>query len=227
MAQSTVFNEAFEDYFHFLHKGYSGKALLKLVCDHYKLSGEERSMLFRGVFSPVEIAHRKARLIVPEELTGHILAVDTLNELFTIASYLSGSKVYLATDGLLRDASEKHGSSFPEGIVERSAGLLTDTLLKLGPLHTDFFIDKKMNCSQEIASMIRFSTFEDQLPHQVILSDSVDKDLILSKNVILSTSDTQVIDKSDNPVFDLAHFILLREFNATFTDLNDLLLKKM
>ena len=46
---SVQFKAATKDYYYLLNREYSQKATLKLISDHYRLSGVQRSALFRGI----------------------------------------------------------------------------------------------------------------------------------------------------------------------------------
>ncbi|MCB2220865.1 MAG: DUF434 domain-containing protein [Bacteroidetes bacterium] len=223
---SEQFLKAVDDYVHFTGRAYPPNTIHKLVADRYKLTRQERSMLFRGIFNVKESDKRSKKRVQKEAVSGKILTVDTLNQLLAIVSYLNGKMVYLASDGFVRDVAEYHGN-IPHNIhLERAIEKVMQSLLKLNPLHTDFIIDRQVPEHKSIAAMIRFDAFEERFPFQVIITDKTDQRLKTVTKGIIATSDTQIIDQTKKSVFDLAHYVLSDHFQPKFPDLFALLQKK-
>ena len=104
---TSHFNLAVSDYLYLSERNYPLKSCLKLVSDKYKLSGEERSMLFRGVALEPLIMKRKSKIIKNPDPDADYM-IDGYNVIRTIGSYLIGNLVFVSMDGFLRDASEIH-----------------------------------------------------------------------------------------------------------------------
>ncbi len=94
---SKTFSEAASDYLFLLEKQYPKKSILKLVGDKYQLTGEERSVLFRGIHQPELCELRKNKLVTTLE-SSKPLFVDGYNVIRTIGSYLLGKTVFYSTD---------------------------------------------------------------------------------------------------------------------------------
>lgn len=222
MQLSTDFNRAIFDYFSLLQKKYPQKAILKLVGDRYKLSRDERNILYRGVSDESENLSRRDKL-VKELPPGSTLVVDGLNQLFTIASYLNGNVVFISTDGILRDASEMHGKMFRTDLLDRSLNLIFDFCQPLMLRQLIFYIDQQVSHHQKIKELLSGRISESQ----IVISDQVDKSLAKITSGIVSTSDSQIIKKTKLKIFDLSLQTLNFHFKPNFLDLHNLLYKNL
>ena len=95
---NDLFLKAAFDYVYLTDRKYPGKAILELVGRRYGLSGQERIMLYRGVFSLTESRSRQHKLKVSIRDTEQPLYIDGYNQLFTLAAYLNGDVVFESTD---------------------------------------------------------------------------------------------------------------------------------
>jgi hypothetical protein len=207
------FREALADYSLLLNKGYPHKTILELVATRYALNHFERSMLFRGISTETSARLRKEKLITIEQLNNRTLHIDLFNALFTIAAYLRGYPVYLSNDGLLRDASESHGSGEWEDHLDKGLDLLLKSLENFTISRAVIYIDNPLENGQAIAEKL-IATAEHINPDIEIVSDpSPDHLLIKAKEGVLATSDSTIIDKSALPVFDLPKAVLEMHFN--------------
>ncbi len=77
------FGDAATDYLYFLDRRYPQKASLKLIGDRYRLSGIERSMLFRGISASGIARTRNKKLVSDECVSGNWLMIDVYNTLIT------------------------------------------------------------------------------------------------------------------------------------------------
>ncbi len=222
MQLSTDFSSAIFDYYSLLQKKYPQKSILKIVGDRYRLSRDERNMLYRGVSVASENIFRKDK-IVNELPTGSTLIVDGLNQILTVSSYLNGNAVFISTDGILRDASEIHGKIFRTDLLDRSISLIFNFIQPLKLRQLIFYIDQQMSHHQKIKEMLSGRISESQ----IIISDQVDKSLANIASGIIGTSDSQIIKKTKLKIFDLSLQTLKFHFKPNFLDLHHLLYKNL
>lgn len=222
MQFSQDFKSAFNDYRDFLTKGYPQKSILKLVGDRYKLSGDERVMLYRGVdANDVSVARRK-KLISLNNIADGPLCIDGLNQLLTIASYMNGSSVFISTDGFLRDASEIHSKAFRVKLLDKAYLILFSCLQELGSIRLVFYFDRQVDQSKSIAHKARIISEKENVPTEINITNNVDQEIINVSDGFIATSDSQIIEKSNVFVFDMARHCLEKEFNPYFFDLNSI-----
>ena len=219
MQVSQNFISAYNDYLELLTKKYPQNSILKLVGDRYKLSGEERSMLYRGV-APLSISEsRKNKLRNMADLSLTDLHIDGLNQLLTIANYLNGNIVFICTDGFLRDASEIHGGAFSVKFLEKACLILFQYLKKFENIHFTVYLDEKVNQSKSIAHKMRINVINENLKIDFVIFDKVDQKLKNITSGYVATSDSQIIDKAKVPVIDLARNLLEKKYSPYFLDL--------
>lgn len=208
------FRAACSDYRYLLDRGYPDQGVLKLVGDRYRLSRLERAMLLRGVFSQAESVRFNQRrlecLPVPEPLW-----VDGFNVLFTIANYLSGRPLVLATDGFVRDIGGTHNRLPLDDRLERVLEALIAAVRQAGVERCEVLFDRPVAWSIEHARNLT-----DRAPEFSCRAiDRVDETLIDTNSGSLATSDTGIIARTSLPVFDLAALALRSSFSPQFIDL--------
>lgn len=216
---SHDFPQAVKDYETFLWKKYPQKTVLKLVGDRYKLSGTERTMLYRGVTAFDKAAKRRSKRAEESHLKSKTLHVDAFNQLLTIGTYLHGQVVFLCFDGLLRDASEVHGKGLEKILPLRSIEFVISYLMKTEIAGLKLYFDSQLNGHQAFIMNLRKVQRDFLLQPEIIISDHVDKDLSAVTSGIVCTSDSVIIDRTPLKVFDLAGSTLEYHFFPKFFDL--------
>ena len=216
MIFSDNFRQALEDYILLLNKKYPHKTILELIGTRYGLNHFERSMLYRGISPADKAKERQKRLIPAEKAAGEPLHIDLFNALFTVAAYLRGYPVYLSNDGILRDASESHGSTEWVEHLEKGLGLLVQFLVHIKPSKISFYIDRPLYEDKKIVKKLRLLSKEAGLEFKVISHDSPDHILEKTRTGVLASSDSTVIDRSMLPVFDLPRSVLKFHFEPEF-----------
>lgn len=207
------FKDALQDYTLLINKKYPEKTVLDMVATRYSLNHFERSILYRGISTTTIAEKRNKKLITIEQLNNQTLHVDLFNVLFTIASYLRGFPVYIANDGLVRDASESHGKGDWEVHLEQGIELLIDHIRELELKEAVLYIDNLLEYGLAISEMIRqFAKISDPAI-KIIPDPSPDHLLKAVSEGIIATSDSTIIDKSILPVFDLPYYILQNSFH--------------
>ena len=213
------FIKAAKDYIILLDKNYPQKLTLKLVGDRYMLSSDERAMLYRGVASEKESKSRNSKLIVNLSNNNQKLHIDIFNQFYHIISYLSGNIVFLSTDGFLRDASEFHRKKIHPGLIEKAVSLFSGYIEKNKYNQLILHFDEQVTLYPVMLKKIEDSLLSVQPNILICPSSSVDGILKLQTSGLLATSDSQVIDKTNLNVFDLARSILEFHFQPDFLDL--------
>jgi hypothetical protein len=209
------FQDAIEEYRYLKNRGYPDKAALKLVSDHHRLSSVLRNCLFRGVFSDPACNNRRAKLIAAADVEGEVLGVDWYNVLITVESYLKGSPVFIADDGLVRDSAGVHGSYKPGKVTERGINEILIRISAVKSSRVELFLDSPISYSGDMAEQLR-SRLGNLLsvPHSVSTYPSADYPL-KSFQGIVATSDSSIIDRDGvRQVFDLARYVVEASFNV-------------
>jgi hypothetical protein len=210
------FTNAISDYKYFIEKEYPEKAVLKIIGDRYKLSGIERTLLFRGISKKSISKKRKGKLLTPDDLDSEDIFIDGYNVLITIGSYLNGNVTFIGTDGLLRDAAESHGKINKPELLDKALKNILDyfSLLNIKSLH--FYFDAPVSNSRIFSDYVNEHIAHYNLKGESINVDSPD---YLLKNItkgIICTSDSAVIDNAKVKLFDIARHSLEYYFNPDF-----------
>jgi hypothetical protein len=190
---SPILARAAFDYRWLLDRGYSPRAALKLVGDRRQMTGDERMILFRGVASSAASASRAA--FIQGEARGRSVFVDGYNQTLTVMHYLTGRPLFIASDGLLRDAGGSHGRIGDAGLFARAAGALVDRIALLEPPRIAVFLDAPISGSAGHASLFRSLFAAKGIEADVRLEDSADAPLKRAPGAVLvATSDSAIAD---------------------------------
>ena len=211
------FNEAVKDYFYLLQRGYPPRGFLMLVGNRYGLSDTLRSILYRGIAPERKNIMRRQKLIMPDEISNKVLHIDGFNVLMTVASYISGKPVFISTDGFLRDASALRGKMRYERKTDEALLLMMKYLLlfkNIKYLHLDEKVDFHSKIIDRVVEIFEPKKETDKI--KVIVSPSVDNDLIHIKEGIVATSDSEIIDNTKLELFDLARHLIEWRFHPDF-----------
>ena len=84
---------AVQDLLYLLEREYPKKPAIELVGNRYRLSSEERMILFRGVFIRSTCENRTRKRSRSHGFTPQCCVIDCYNVFITIESYLSGRLV--------------------------------------------------------------------------------------------------------------------------------------
>lgn len=215
MKLSAQFKDAAGDYLHLLERGYSPGKILPLVSSRYQLSGTERSMLYRGIFSNDKKA---ARLKKQVSFPVNPLHIDGFNVLITIASYLQGLPVFMACDGLLRDASYLRGKIQSITTFEPAVDLLFQNLQQIEGEHT-IYLDKEVALHKKIDALLTNAGTGKVTQLNLVIVENVDEKLISIDQGSVCTSDTEIIEMTSSVIFDLARHAITARFNPDLFDL--------
>ncbi len=205
------FAEACATYRLLKEKGYPEKATLSLIGDRHSLSRIQRNCLFRGVIPAATAERRKLKIVAPGAVAGHPIALDWYNVLITVESYLQGHVLYSADDGVVRDASETHGSYRTGPLTPRAMEEIVAEIQRLGPSRVDAFLDMPIAFSGLMAESLRSRFAVLSCESEVSLAQSADYPLKASAGIIAS-SDSALLDRCSR-VLDLAGAVLGARFS--------------
>ena len=221
---------AVSDYRWLLDHGYPDQGSIKLVGDRYRLTGTERGILYRGVFSGSDSARRAARLVGSDD-TGAVplvreLTVDGHNVLFTLWNCLAGRPVVLATDGFVRDVGGTRARLPHDERFARLATLLCRELAVLPLRSVTILLDEPLPWSRDHVSVIERTWRDvsaDRAPDlSAVTEQSVDAVVARTLRGGIATSDTAIIDRCSAPVLDLGGRIVRRAMRVRPIDMAEL-----
>jgi len=191
--------------------GYPEKATLNLVGDRHSLSRIQRNCMFRGVVASATAARRKLKIVATAAVAGQSIALDWYNVLITVESYLQGHVLYCADDGVVRDASETHGSYRSGPLTSRAMDEIITEIARLRPGRVDAFLDMPIAFSGLMAEALRSRLAVLSCAGEVSLAQSADYPLKASAGIV-ATSDSALLD-SCSRVLDLAGTVLAARFS--------------
>lgn len=215
------FRHACRDYFYLLERNYPERGSLKLVGDRYKLSRDQRSVLYRGISSASRSAARRERLIKPTD--GVNIIVDGYNVLFTILNYRLGRAVFISTDGMLRDAGSLHGKLRDDTLFNNCIDELFVQIKSFNPAKVDVFLDSPVSASTRHHYLISKKIAEYDIKGTCCLVHSADQEIKTFNSGILATSDTVLIEKTSMKVVDLPRLIIENKYKPGFYKIGELL----
>ncbi len=215
------FRDALADLLYLYDRGYPAKQVVELAGNRYRLSSVQRSLLRRGAVPEGLAVARRSKLLSPEKVAGRTLTIDSCNVLAVVGHYLSGSFVYTACDGLVRDAAESKGVFRKDARRLQAVKQMVSALMSLSPGGLRFYIDEPLAHSRDLARELRAQLDLTGLPATVEAVRSADNVLKAAGGVLVS-GDSEIVDAVPE-VFDLACYILTSVFNAELPDLRSLL----
>ncbi len=213
--------EACRDYAWLMNRHYPERGAIKLVGDRYRLTRDQRTVLYRGISSGERSTIRKSWLV--QETKGLALAVDGYNVLFSLLNYRLGRFTFIATDNLLRDAGSLHGRLRDQNTFRECVALLMDFLVTLQPASVDIFLDSPVSHSEKHAQVVRDMLEQCHLAGNCQVIRSADFALKHMPYDVLATSDTAIIEKAARPVIDLPRMILEKHYQADLIRIGDLI----
>ncbi len=196
------------DYYFLINRGYPSDHVLSLLRARYGLPKRLTTLIKRCIHNQDIAKTLKAKNIQdPSNIGGHIVVIDAFNQLTTIYAALSGEKVYLCTDGFVRDdllAGPKYVIAYWKALTY----YLAMALQRLAPAKAILVFDSQPSHSGEIAAKMSKILIQHGLPVEHRVSKHTDTDIIkLSRSSIVATSDT-VILRSTKKAFDLANYTI-------------------
>jgi len=238
------FQNAVLDLLWLLDRGYPKNASVQITGDRYRLSREERGILFRGVVATTTARRRKAKLATMEEWGGSgTLRVDLYNVALILFNYRRGRPVFVSTDGYTRDVGGVHGAVRQEALFQEVLESLVRVLKEVigggdgedRTAETDgrtngaeviFYLDAPVSRSREHAALLEKYGRGTGMVCSTECVRSADHAMLSaggSGTAYICSGDSHVIDRSPVPVIDLARYALDRLFTPRIPDLQSLL----
>lgn len=176
-----------------LDRGYEKSSAIRFVGNKYLLNKFERHMLFRAVYSKIEIKATKSKLVSFVDISEKHLTVDGYNVLITVESLLYKKTIIECDDGILRDVSGIFGSHEITSVTYKSVDHMLSQIAKSPPKLLQFFFDSQVSKSGELCKIIREKMNEFQLNGNAETVKQVDTTLKKVSCGIIATSDTVII----------------------------------
>jgi len=215
------FRQGALDYFYLQERNYPQKGTLKLVGDRHKLSGDQRTVLYRGISSTQCSNNRKKRLTT--NIKDKNLFIDGYNVLFTILNYRLGRLVFISTDGILRDAGSLHGKIRNDVLFYNCITLLFDFFTAKKPSYLNIFLDSPVSHSVKHKNIIDKALDQSSLNGSCKLVKSPDLEIRQNSGGIICSSDTAIIDRTENNITDIPRAVLEKNFRCTLFKIEDIL----
>jgi hypothetical protein len=222
---SDYFRQAIRDFSYLIENEYPRKAILKLTGDRYLLNKTQRTLLNRGILRKKDAVARYKKTV--NSIADSVLFIDTYNVLHIISNYLLGRIVFISSDGFIRDAGETYGKLHGEEIFMKSIGYLMEFLEQAAPSEVVFYIDNPVAYSGDLADRLRICLKEKKLRGGAFTVKNPDKVLIMKKEGIIATSDSEVMNEADCKICDLPAMVLNSRFQLQIIDLRDILLNQI
>lgn len=212
------FLQAAREYLWLLNRNYPQNASLKLVGDKFKLSRNDRQILYRGISAetPAIRRHRMIGTIEP----GDTVLVDTYNVLFTVNNYLLGRPVFVSNDGILRDAGEMRGRIVNKPVFTRSVTLLLEILSLWKESTFLLYLDEPVSFSGRLSVELSKDMVQLGIQGEALTVRSPDHVLRQSESDGICTSDTAIIDHYNGRIIDLPRILLEKYFEPQFPSLS-------
>lgn len=211
--------QAIYDYRRLLNRNYPQRNTIKLVGDRYKLTGEERSILYRGVSNSGEAASRRSKVISFPSVK--LLALDSYNILFSLSNYLSGRPVFISDDGVLRDCGEKRGRIGNRKVFAMSVKLLKDFIIDHSDHEFYLLFDEPVSNSGKLA--LEMTGFLNESGIKGIAETVRSPDYVLQRfiNATVCSSDSVIMDHIQGHIFDLPFQILTHKFSPVIPKISE------
>jgi hypothetical protein len=199
-------HQAAADARYMLSREYPRERVLRVVGDRWALNAAERHLLRRGVFSPEEARARKDRLLALADCRGRVIGIDGHNVLITLETGLSGGRLILADDGVVRDIAGRGSNYRPGPATQESSNLMIKALVKAGVESMQVFLDAPISKSGEMAATLRNMISEAGLSGGAQAVAVPERQLKNHQGPVAS-SDSVLIDQVAEPI-DLAGSII-------------------
>jgi len=193
-----------------LKRGYPGKGAIRFVCNHYRLTEQDRHILTRVILSPDVATSRCKKRLVSTDIKGRDVMVDGYNVLITIESMLERENLWLGDDGYVRDTKGLFRNYAASDTTYQSVDAMLALLAGCKARSADILLDSQMSKSGELARFIRSKLHEYSISGDARTSQHVDFDLKnAGAGVVVATADGVIID-AVRDVVDIAGCLMER-----------------
>jgi len=210
------FHQAVKEYFYLMNRRYPEKPTLKLICDHHRLTGVQRTILFRGITSDHRAHVRKGKLIPDRDhWEGKYFLIDGYNVLYTIMNHLTGKLLFIGNDGIMRDTGNDFNDVDSRKLFSRAVDVFVDFLGTTRIASAKVYFDSQVPGSKEDAEELVAAVKRLSIEVDIYLHEAVDKVLSEIKNGnAVCTSDSEIIDATGAKVVDAARYALESKYKV-------------
>ncbi|WP_416768708.1 DUF434 domain-containing protein [Sulfurimonas sp. ST-25] len=210
----AVLRQAVGDLSWLLQRGYSTKAALVLVGNHFQLVERERLAI---VHTAGDGAPRHSPLAF-ETLRGKALCIDGFNLLITLETALGGGIILIGTDGCYRDIANIHGAYALRAETEEAITVAATALKEAGVAEVLWLFDRPVSNSGRVAALVNDTAHRLSVPMEALTADEVDAKVKRCGGVAV-TADSEIL-AGGVAWFDLAGHIIQRQIpDARLIDL--------
>ncbi len=192
------FVDAAPDIRYLLERGYSQKAVVAFVCNHYRLGEESRRLLSRTILAKAVSEKRRTKFLPCEEINGNNIIIDGYNIIIGMESILL-KKAYLCDDGVIRDIRGVFRNFKVTKNTEHAIELIFQFLKENNPNEICFLLDSQISKSGVLARNLREKMGHYGFKGDAKTSKHVDYDLKNSRDLV-ATSDGVIIDEAEKVV---------------------------
>jgi len=203
-----------------MNRNYPKKSTIKLVGDKYRLSRQERSILYRGISDSKTALERRSKVV--REIVQGPVYIDTYNVMFVMANYILGRSVYLSDDGVLRDAGEMHGRFSNKKILQRIQEILEEFVSGKVGLTFRFILDEPVSNSGRLSAELNAFFRQHRLEAEARTMASPDYFLSQIVKGTVCSGDSVIMDNTGAQIFDLPLYLLTKHFDIQPPVLNEL-----
>ena len=208
VSTSDGLHSAGEDLRFLLERGYPREQSLTMVGNRHDLVYRERELLRRGILAPARARKRREKLAALKDLAGSRLGLDGHNVLITLESALAGKDLVRGDDGVIRDIAGAASSYRPTDLTRRALDLILQALLEFRVGRADFYLDKPVSRSGELAGSIREELSKAGL-NGTAASIPVPEKELKPYGGLVASSDGELIEHCPRPL-DLAGLIIVQ-----------------
>lgn len=191
LALETI-EQAAEELYFLLNRGYPIKGASTFIGNHYLLSERQRIALTRMVSSEKNIAARKTKQNHSADMAGSIVNIDGFNQIITLEVALSGSPILLCMDETFRDLAGLRGTYSLIDKTDTAIRLIISELQSLYIKKAVFWLDAPVSNSGRLKKRIAEIGEEKNFEIEIQIVNNVDKILYGLSNVI--SSDSIILD---------------------------------
>ncbi|MCK8600231.1 DUF434 domain-containing protein [Desulfoferrobacter suflitae] len=147
--------QAASQFFYLQNQCYPRESALQWVGNRCDLTGTERELLQRGVFSQETALRRRAKRCAGSDWQQQLLVVDGHNVHITLESALLGRFLLIGNDGALRDLAGQSAAFKFSQVSEMAMDLLFSFLGEFRPNRILFLFDAPLSRSGHMAEQYR------------------------------------------------------------------------
>jgi hypothetical protein len=185
-------NQAGEELFFLLNRGYKLNPSSNFIGNHYMLSERQRLALARMVSSKAQLKLHKVKELLPEKLPKRVV-IDGFNTIISLEVALSGSLVIKGIDSTIRDLAGLRGTYRIIDKTNQAVHFVFHALEKLNISELVFYLDQPVSNSGRLKSLIYKISERYKLIVAVEVINDVDR--VLEKREGVITSDAIILDK--------------------------------